>query len=128
MKLDKQFRLDTLKDELAAAGLQVSGLVSRIDDDGTDVYALDGEGRWVELAETARPVLEAHDGTPPVPVDFGPNAVDLVDAQRVRAYVTASNAYITRGNTNTAAHVRDQVDRNTQAILTLIKLVRGTNG
>lgn len=109
-----------LKAELQAAGITVPAL--GIADD--DLHTYDAAGNVVAMPAGTAAVINAH--VSPVPLDYGVNAEDL-DRTKVQGYITTSNAYLGRGASNTPAQVRDQVDRNTKALLTLIKLVRGIN-
>lgn len=120
----KPIILHQLQAEMLAAGLSVrmlgtSGKYGRLFDH-------DASGVPIDLPPGAQAVIAAHVPTPAI--DFGPNA-EALDRARVQAYITASNTFLGTPNASvTQAMVLAQVQRNTKALLTLIRMARGTNG
>ena len=115
-----------LRTEAIAAGVALPRGLGRFDN---ELHTYTADGQVEDVPASMSPVLTAHDGTPPPPIDYGANAEDL-DRSRIQAYITAANTYLGKvtAGTVTAADDRAQNVRNAKAILTVIKLVRGTNG
>jgi hypothetical protein len=120
MIVTKPIILEKLRDELHAAGIDVPGLVLATENGQNVLRAVNAQGRWVDMPAGAAAVVDAHDGTPPTPPNFGTDAADLADVAIVRQWVSATRTYIGQA-TPTAADTRAQVERNARAIMALLK-------
>ncbi len=101
MNVSKPILTDKLKAELVAAGVTVNAVVFVVgSDQQQQLYLTDNDGRWVEPSGNALPVIAAHDGTPPVPVDYGTDALDQRDKvaqliQNINQYQSFTAAAVT---------------------------------
>lgn len=94
MIVTKPIILDKLRAELQTAGITVAGLVLSERDNQKDLRAVNAQGRWEEPPSGAAAVIDAHDGTPPEPPDYGTDAEDLSDAAALRTAVQNLRTYI----------------------------------
>lgn len=121
MKLNgKRVDLVQLRQELAAAGITLGALGTA----GDDLTTYDADGKPQEMPAGAGAVVDAH--VPPPATDYGASADVISDRQKIAAYVTQSKGYLGIPNASkTIADVVQQTNRNTNAILSLIKLLQG---
>lgn len=120
----KVYDFPRLETEIAALGVTLRGLGF----DGARVHTYDQGGAILQFtggdATKVAQAMTAH--ASPVAVDYGADAGNVVDLEQVRSFVQASRTFL--GNaTPTNAQVLAQVQRNTRALLALVRIF-GTNG